>query len=357
MVSELDVFDRGKFSIEDIFADNLKIRESSLNDKNEIEGELSINNIPFQYNIIIKPTVPKINEFLNRDHSSKDTSKIIVFPTAKKEITEYCRVKGINYMDAAGNALINHPRLKVYIEGRKPFEKKQSRSRLFQKTGMKLIYHLLSYPHLLNAPYRTIATHAKVSSASVGNIFEELKEEGFMLETDSYGRKLLNVRHLITRWAYNYSDVLKPKLHRGYFMNMGGNLEEIIMANGKNEGVLLSGEHGAYYLRNYLKPINYTIYADMRLSDMARKYQIAPINKIQEGQPFIEVVAPFWNQSYGNTEYINYDVPFLYNRPIVNPIIIFSDLLESKNSRNIEEAFNILNHDIRHSLEGPDVQW
>ncbi len=348
MLKEVDIFDRGKLSLDELFSDRLifedTLWESSTN-KNR-DGELLINGKKFNFEVIIRPSVSKINKYIF-EYNVKPESYILVFDSVSEEVANYCRDKGINYLDSAGNAYINTKNTLVYIEGRQDNKYKESTKRVFQKTGLKLVFELLRNPMLSNEPYRIISDYVGISPASVGNFIEELEDDNFLI--DIRGEKRLNdIERLIMKWVFSYNEILKPKLHRGYFKLVSEKSLEALIENSNKDKVYFSGEYGAFFLNNksYLKPNNLILYTDMRLSTLAKKYRLVPINQPRESDVKVELVEPFWNTNYITEQDINtYNINI---RPlIVNTVLIYADLLDSKNSRNIEVAEKIFKNEIR----------
>lgn len=348
MLKEIDIVDRGKLSIEQLFEDKLIFENDFYNGikNSNYDGELVINSEKFYFEVITQPSVSKLNRHVLNKHIGKG-EYIVIFDAVTEEVSEYCRENKINYLDSAGNAYVNTKNLVVYIEGRQSNKYKEFTRRIFQKTGLKLIYEILRNPELLNEPYRKVSEYVGISTASVGNLVEELEVNGFLI--DIGGRKRINnVEKLILKWVFSYAEVLKPKLHRGYFKLIKRNSLEKMLEFSREDKIYFGGEYGAFITteNRYIKPSNLIIYTDARLSLLAKKYHIVPINKPSYADETVEIIEPFWN-----TNVVNDGQSDIYNvniSPLVtDTLLIYADLLDSKNSRNIEVAEKIYKNEIR----------
>ncbi len=348
MIREVDVLDRGILSIHQLFKDRFIFEDTFFNPKESKahDGEIYINGEKFYFEVIIRPSISKLNKHLSNKNIER-AGCLLVFDFASEEVSEYCIENKLNYLDSAGNAYINSKSIVVYIEGRQNNKYKEFTKRIFQKTGLKLIFEILRNPELLNESYRTIAEYVGISTASVGNLIEELEANRFLIDIGGK-KKLNNIEKLILKWVFNYTEVLKPKLHRGFFKLISENSLEKIIENSRHDKLYFSGEYGAFFINKnkYIKPNNLIIYTKARLSLLAKNYRLVPVNNPHPSDVKIEIIEPFWNTDIitnHNVDTFNINIPPL----IANDILIYADLLDSKDSRNIEVAEEIYKHEIR----------
>jgi len=64
----------------------------------------------------------------------------------------------VNYLEGNGNAYINYNDRFLYIDTNKSLKTKEDKgNRAFTKTGLKVIFHFLLQPQLINKTQREIA--------------------------------------------------------------------------------------------------------------------------------------------------------------------------------------------------------
>ncbi len=226
------------------------------------------------------------------------------------------------FIDAAGNAFINQPPICIYIKGNRPTEKfeKETKTRAFQPAGLKVIFAFFCNPELINAPYRDIANAAEVALGTVGWVMRDLKELGFLIEPKKRARYLTRKKELLDRWVAAYPEQLRPKLVIGNYTTG----ETVWWKNTKlrDLNAYMGGEIAAEYITHYLTPYRKTIY----VRGPARDLEVAfKLQKQPKGD--VELLKAFWNEQ---CEW--------HDTKIVNPILVYADLLATGDPRNIETA-------------------
>ena len=226
------------------------------------------------------------------------------------------------FMDAAGNAYINKPPLYVYIKGNKPPQdlKAAATRRLLKAGGLKIVFTLLNNPNLVNRPYREIADATDTALGTVGWIFWDLKGMGFLLEMGKRKRKMIDVQTLLKKWVESYPQQLRPKLVIERFKADTPRWWEKVDI--MDYGACWGGEVAAAKLTKRLKPEKVIIYAN----DPPGKLIIEKkLRKAADGD--IEILKPFWK----------FDHEFA-DQGIVPPLLIYTDLMATGDTRNIETA-------------------
>lgn len=249
----------------------------------------------------------------------------------------------IPFIDAVGNAYINEKPLYVFIKGNK--EEKiagvKQGGRAFTPTGIKVIHALLTNPELVNAPYRDIKDIAGVAIGTIGWIFYDLKEAGFMVELNNKRRKLENKKKLLDRWVEAYLEKLRPKQLVGRFTtdneNWWKNVDLTVY------GAKWGGETAAAAMTEYLKAEKFTIYLPKKGGE--ELFRDARFRKDEFGE--IAVYRAFWNENKKHNkelenlnEYENWGDWGGWNEQmnLVDPLIVYADLLATADARNIETA-------------------
>jgi DNA-binding XRE family transcriptional regulator len=210
--------------------------------------------------------------------------------------------------------------------------------KLFKKTGIKLVYALLTDPRLdedwgndlLNVPVRELAGKARMSTGSVSELLAEMKERGFLL-TDGRYKRLVNRKVLFDQWLHGYMDY-RFKVKKQCF-----EADRITWWEDRKperEGFLWGGEPaGAVLTNGFLRPSTLTLYTDKPLYDLVVD---GNLHQVSAG---------------GNVEFIE---PFLKTEGehgCVHPLLVYADLIGSSNDRNTETAKRINDRYLRKIVE------
>lgn len=228
----------------------------------------------------------------------------------------------IQFMDASGNAYIDNYPIYIFVKGNKPTEKlfKDANYRLFEPSGLKIVFALLCHPDLIKKTYRYIAEFTNVGLGTVGWIFSDLIRLGFVINMGKKGRKLLRNEELFNRWCIEYNEKLKPKLFINKFAGPGN---WWIKYKLNPEYAQWGGEVAANKLTKYIKPQDIIIYVDR--------------NKYQN----IVIENKLWKDNKGNIKFFEkfwkFDKTNKFNE-IVNPILIYADLIGANNQRTSDTA-------------------
>lgn len=235
---------------------------------------------------------------------------------------EELKKNGIQFIDIAGNAYIDCYPIYIFIKGNRPPDVflKNTQFRVFMPGGLKIIYTLLCYPDLIKKPYRYIAEIADVALGTVGRAVNDLVKLGFVIEMGDRGRQLLKKEELFNRWCIDYNEKLKPKL----LINKFTGPKDWWVHNKLNpEYAQWGGEVAANKLTKYVKPRDIIIYADNE------KYKSIIIeNRLREDiNGDIAFFDRFWKIDKNNGF-----------KEVVNPILIYADLINTGNQRALETA-------------------
>ena len=364
IIKEQDILDKSKLALKHLFGNEILIEDKYLSESNNnsIDGYLKINANSFSYIIISNPTLGKVTKEIRNINKLNNEIKnpLIVTDYASQELIDLLKSENFFFIDSIGNCYINLPDFKMLVEGRKNSLKPKETKKAFQKTGLKLIFELLLNPSLTSANYREIAQKTGISLGSVSAIFEELKEDRFIIDISSSKKNLSNIKRLITKWANGYGGILRPKIHRGFFTSFSKFINRGHFFNEQNyqeDDIFIGGEYAAYYLNDYIKPNKVILYTNERLSKMAVKYKIVPTGKQDNNKIQIEIFEKFWSDSDIVLEHTNSELSFSKDKKLVNEILIYADLISSNDYRSFETAEKILNNEIRNKFVGYNLQW
>lgn len=248
--------------------------------------------------------------------------------------------ENIQFFDAAGNVYLNQPPVYIYVTGNKssePARAAKRTSRAFDATGLKVVFGFLCDPDLINKPYREIATQTCVALGTVGWILNDLREAGLLIErAGTKDRRLVNKQKLLNRWVEAYPEKLKPKLLVGHFFAQDPVWwKELDIAE---YGAYWSGEVAAAKYTGYLAPQVTTVY----LPEVAGNKLLADakLRRLAEGDlgnkpGVVQIYRPFWSpqlsQAAGDKMI----------EGVVNPLLVYADLIATGEARNIETAEKI----------------
>jgi hypothetical protein len=257
---------------------------------------------------------------IKKEITRKKNPFIVITKYITPDGAQQLKELGINYADTIGNMYINNPPLYLYIKGNKLKERLQPQKRLFKQSGIKILYALLCNPELEMENYRTIALKACVALGTVNWIMQDLEDLGYLIHPGKKHRKLINKGSLLSKWIDAYNEQLKPKLLMGKFRAIKPDWNKDELSD--NPDAYWGEEVGAAIITKYLKPENGVIYANELPAKYFQKYQIR-----NESQGNIRVYKKFWQFEDNWAE-----------SHVVNPILIYADLITSNNNRNIETA-------------------
>jgi len=235
-------------------------------------------------------------------------------------MAERLREKGVQFIDAAGNAFLNWPPLLVWVKGQQPANMPKSgdmRGRAFQMTGLKVLFALLCKPEFVDQPYREIAKLAGVAHGTVGWVMPELPRLGF-IGTLGGRRRLLNGPQLMQQWVEAYAQRLRPKLRLERWQ--ADTLDWTAKVDATRYGLLLGGEPAARRLTRQLRPGTATFYGTKANRQLMIDQRMRP-----DPNGNVEIMRRFWNFD-GETA------------GQVPNVLVYADLLAIGDERCLETA-------------------
>lgn len=234
-------------------------------------------------------------------------------------LADALRAKGIEFIDAAGNAFLNRPPLFVFIKGQRPTgrEAVPERGRAFQATGLQVLFALLARPELIGRPYREIAVAAGVAHGTVGWVMAEMPALGYVAKVGGR-RRLVNGERLLDQWTEAYARTLRPRLLLGRFR---GDMDALYARTAKwQEDLLVGGEMAAARLTRHLRPGTATFYT--RAID-----------------PKVIVKLVLRADAEGNVDFRRRFWTFPGEEPRLTPtLLVYADLLATGDARCLETA-------------------
>jgi hypothetical protein len=241
-----------------------------------------------------------------------------------QQMADRLKALDVAFLDTAGNAYLNTPKLFVYVTGRKPQAPapREKRVRALRTTGLKVIFALLCRPDLVNAPYRDIAAAAGVALGTVGWVFYDLRRLGYITETKANGRVYADRGGLIDKWVEAYAHQLRPAIKPQRYRVADADWWKT--ENLAKLDMWLGGEPAAAVLTKYLRPEVVTVYGDTQFAALARK-----VKAVKDEYGNLEVLQKFWDFELPQAD---------KQHPLVPPLLVYADLVATGDARNIETA-------------------
>jgi len=252
-------------------------------------------------------------------------------------LREKLRKAEIGYIDAVGNIYLKVKGQLIFVDGKKPEAKEklmQGKNRAFTKTGLPLVFDLLQNEDWLNKTHREFATLYEMALGNVHNIFKNLQEGGYLLQTGNTRNRqyrMLNKRKLLEEWIIAYAEKLKPALHIDDFRflkDAGADGWKKVALNGKK--TFWGGEPAGDLLTNYLKPAILTLYTTEEKNELIRNYRLVP-----DINGNVAAYRKFWHYDESN------------KKNIVPPLLVYTDLMNSGDARCVETAKRIYDESLK----------
>lgn len=185
------------------------------------------------------------------------TPLLLVGPRVSERSADTYRRRGINYLDSAGNAYIDLEGILIDVRGRRPPMGVGSRrpagsTNLFSTKRAQVIFALLSWPELVNAPVRPLARAAGVSVGQAQETQELLRQRGYL---DPPGApRIRKGAELLDNWLAAYPTGLGSPARQRTF---AGDITQVRPIADRE--VFVSGE---YAVPDLLRPETLTVYVD-----------------------------------------------------------------------------------------------
>ena len=176
------------------------------------ELELTINNQKMLMLVEVKKDVKNHQLFNIIEYNRRLQNFLLVaeklYPKVKKELRE----NHINYLEGNGNVFIKKDNIFLYIDANKTIKtQKEKRNRAFTKTGLKVVFHFLLDPQLINQTQRDIADITNVALGNIPLIMNGLLENNFILKLNKNEYVINNYEELLNKWIAELDQTLRYK--------------------------------------------------------------------------------------------------------------------------------------------------
>lgn len=258
---------------------------------------------------------------------------ILITDFVPPSLADLLREQGISFLDVSGNAFFNEPEFYIFISNRQ----KEANliipkpNIMFQASGLRLLFVLLSIPNSENKTYRELAELALISLGSVNEIIANLIREFYLIEKGK-GRLLIRKDELMKRWVQGYAETLRPKLRSIRFQT--SSLDWWKSADLEKAKAFWGGEVAADILTDYLVPLKFILYAKNFI--FTHKYLMqCGLKRDSEGD--VLLLERFWN--------------FNQEDIITPPLLVYADLVATAEARNLEVAQMIYDEQLAQLVE------
>lgn len=332
-MTELDIFNNAIHNLEKVIP--MTWDWEPIDDTRDIgiDGELNmtINNKNAIYLVEIKRDV-KNHQLQNILHYNNEFQNFLLvaeklFPKVKEELRE----NNVNYLEGNGNVYINHNDVFLYIDTNKTIRtKKDKGNRAFTKTGLKVIFHFLLNPQLINDTQRDIAAITNVALGNIPLIINGLLDTNFILKLNKNEYIINDYEALLNKWITEFEQTLKPTLFKQRFRFQNENQDwRAIQLN--QEKTVWGGEPAGDILTNHLRPEKFILYTKETIKDLMLNYRLMPDD---EGN--IWAYDLFWNGQF--------------NKNTAPKELVYAELMLGNDKRSKETANIILNERIKPNL-------
>ncbi len=250
---------------------------------------------------------------------------LILFESASMSIKKQLRKLGINYIEISGNAYIYHNGIYIFIDTKKKIKLEDPDSNTaFSKTGLKVIYQLLSNKDSINYTYRELGKVSGVSIDTIGRVYKELVRDKYLVKTNNHKYKIIDDERLFQDWVTLFNKTLRPKLKKRSFRSTNNKkIQNLFSTNFKGK---ISGELAAELISNYNIAQKAIIYVKGSFVDLAIELNLRPD---KDGE--ITMIEQFWNDDYDEFE------------QIASLPLVYADLISDPEPRNLLTAKLIYN--------------
>lgn len=274
----------------------------------------------FTLPFIIKRKITSAQLPFLKDYTGRNG--VIVFESATKSVKDQLRNLGINYLEASGNTYLAHNGIFIFIDTNKKINSDDLESNsAFSKTGLKVIYQLLTNKENIALSYRDIGQLSGVSIDTVSRVYKELVRDKYVVKVTDRKHKIFDYERLFKDWVTLFNKTLRPKLKkRSFRFRDKGQLRDLLNVNINGK---IGGELAAEKLSGHLIAEKANIYLAGSFVELALSLHLIP----DKDGP-ITMIEQFWKEKPAHDHSDN-----LASLPLV-----YADLLSDPKPRNLETA-------------------
>lgn len=259
---------------------------------------------------------------------------LVIAPHVPDSVADVFRARGVDHVDAAGNVGLAWDGMLLDVRGRRPHptprpRKDAAASRAFTRSGVMVVFALLSWPEMSRRSVRDIAAASGTAVGTAHQVLSELAAAGYLFES-SEGKRLNHGGELLGRWAEAYTVNLTRKLAIASFtlddLARLPEAEEDLL----EQGAQLGGELAASRIDSHLHPATATFYVDRVPVDIVARFRM----RRDDDSGAVEFRHRFWKQHDPDAA-------------LVPSPLVYADLVSSGDPRQREHAERIRQIDDR----------
>jgi len=298
---------------------------------------LTVGKTEGHFAVVIKNNLRESHLPFLREAITRGSNALVVTNYASDQVKQQLRKENIFYLDTSGNAYIRSDQLFIFVQGQKEKEAAKPKvNKVFNATGLKVLFALLNEPEMYTYGYRYMAQHSGVALGSVGAVMQDLKELEYLVRMDEHAWKLKNRKALLDRYVMEYGENLRPKRFVGKYRFLDARCHwRDLQLNGRK--TYWGGEPAAELLTHYLKPERFILYSSESKAELMKNYRLVP-----DSGGNITVYSSFWNP--GN--YPKWQSSLA--APIVPPVLVYADLMLLNDGRATETAHKVYEQQLSH---------
>ncbi|AFY57431.1 hypothetical protein Riv7116_5027 [Rivularia sp. PCC 7116] len=237
----------------------------------------------------------------------------------------------IEFIDTNGNIYLNSPAAYIFIREKHLFQEKSVSHSEITSNSLKVIYILLKSPDMLRTSSEELAIAAGVISVTVNDTLNNLYKLGYLQRQRDGKYIITRYTKLLERWEMGYAETLRAELLLGTFTPIVKSKFTVFCASliqkAKENNFLVGGELGAAIATSYLIPTRAVLYVKENYQLIAEKLKLKPCS---EG----EII---FCKQFGSYNAYDYN----QSEPIIDPLLIYAELIMENNKRLEETAKRI----------------
>jgi hypothetical protein len=270
----------------------------------------------------------------DRKRWGKTTELLLLADFVNPLLADQLKRAGVNFIDTAGNLFLKRaPELYLYVEGKKPpVSQKDKPTRLFQPSGLTLLFGLLIEPESVNHPYRHLASVNGLALGTVGWVKRDLKEQGYLEPIGKDHFRLIRRKELLDRWVQGYANRLRPKLFVGEYRDLTNNLDAVVKTFRRyalEQGMswCVTGGFGADDIIHHYQGNTLTLFVEFwKQNEALKSLKWLPLSG--GSITILKSFSPRVFQMSGAQQ----------RTPVVHPLLIYAELLHHGMDRDLETA-------------------
>jgi hypothetical protein len=296
---------------------------------------LDFNGVAQHYQIEAKNHIRGLAEISTIAQGKRHTAVpiLLITPHLTPTQAEECVLHDLQFLDLAGNMYLHAPGQQALVIGRsasaeiKLLKRAADRSSISASaSALRMIFTFLCEPGFINKPYREIAAAAGVALGTIGPVLDDLRQRRLLTGADhSHGRRILDRKALRDEWLISYPLRLLPKLNTQRFTAPDPLWWEGAQISAG--AAWWGGEIAAAKLSGQLRPITQTLYVKPAVRQELLFGLVKQHRLRADPVGAFEIIDTFWD--FGGTT---------AHKTIVPPLLIYADLVRTREPRNLELA-------------------